>query len=642
MIVHPEHRKWTKFLWVNSEREAQLIYQFNVLIFGSRSSPFILSQVLETHTSSRAKPICNLASYFYVDNLVKTYEDESELIREKVVIDSVLEEANMPLRGWISISKTFNNTYQVNEPSLQMVLGISWNVISDCITMVVSKKYPIELSSWKATKRNFLSALVAIFDPLGLIAPLVLPGKLLLQQLWLNKVGWDELLSKEHNQIALNFLKDLSQIGIFEFPRKAVTLHSELHIFVDSSSKAFGAVAYSYDRRTNESNLLTSKQRVTPCGKKKLTIPKLELTATLVGARLARHLMTLFDFSSIHLWTDSSVVLSWLNHLDNLKDVYVSNRTVELRYLIDACTIHMHHISTKCNPAHILSRGCTVKQLVNHQLWLHGPVECMHNASTNPSSSPQLSYVHVANVLSEIQSIPPTPPVIDVSRFSTYNKLIAVVSRILALFKSSRSPLEVLVIQEQKLHCPILYQYLDNPNMVVSLEVKKLVSQLNLIKENGILKCKGRINKSDLNAETHTPYYLPKQSMLLRLLLTHIHVMNSHSPVLPTLTLLRQNFWVPRCRPLISLLNRNRVTCRKLRPRAYQVPPPPPLPKERTRYERPFQTIGVDNTGAFTVLMEDGFESQLYITFFVCATTRAVHLEVSPTLTTREILVGIQ
>ena len=266
----------------------------------------------------------------------------------------------------------------------------------------------------------------------------------------------------------------------------------------------------------------------------------------------------------------------------------------------------------------------------------------MHNVSTNPSSSPHLSFVHVANVLAEIQPIPHTPPVIDISRFSSYNKLIAVVSSILALFKSSRSPLEVLVIQEQRLHCPTLYQYLDNLNMVVPLEVKKLVSQLNPIKENGILKCKGRINKSDLNAETYTPYYLPKQSMLLRLLITHIHVMNSHSPVLPILTLLRQNFWVPRSRPLVSLLNRNCVTCRKLRPRAYQVPPPPPLPKERTRYERPFQTVGVDNTGTFTVLMEDGSESQLYITIFVCATTRAVHLEVSPTLTTRDFLLAFR
>ena len=138
----------------------------------------------------------------------------------------------------------------------------------------------------------------------------------------------------------------------------------------------------------------------------------------------------------------------------------------------------------------------------------------MHTVSTNPSSSPPLPFVHVANVFAEIQPIPPTPPVIDISRFNSYNKLIAVVSRILALLKSSRSPLEILVIQEQKLHCPTLYQYLDTPNMVVSLEVKKMVAQLNLIKENGVLKCKGRINKSDLNAETHTPYYLPKQSVM--------------------------------------------------------------------------------------------------------------------------------
>ena len=366
----------------------------------------------------------------------------------------------------------------------------------------------------------------------------MLPDKLLLQQLWLEKVGWDELLSAEHKLIALNFLKDFSQIEIFEFPRKAVSMYSELHILVDSSSKTFGVVAYSYDRRTNESILLVSKQRVTPCGKKKLTIPKLELTTSLVGARLARHLMTLFDFSSIHLWTDSSVVLSWLSHLDNIKVVYVSNRTVELRYLIDACTIHMHHINTKCNPADILSRGCKIRQLVDHQLWFHGPVECMQNVSTNQSSSPQLSFVHEANVVAEIQPLPPMQPVIDISKFSSYNKLIAVVSRILALFKSSKSPLEVLIIQEQKLHCLTLYQYINNPNMVVSLDIKKLVSQLNLIKENGILKCKGRINKSDLNVETYTPYYLPNKSMLIGLLINHIHVMNSHSPVLPTLTLL--------------------------------------------------------------------------------------------------------
>ena len=49
-------------------------------------------------------------------------------------------------------------------------------------------------------------------------------------------------LSPEHKQSAVNLLRELSQIEVFEFPRKAISMHSELHIFVDSSSKAFGAV----------------------------------------------------------------------------------------------------------------------------------------------------------------------------------------------------------------------------------------------------------------------------------------------------------------------------------------------------------------------------------------------------------------
>ena len=61
---------------------------------------------------------------------------------------------------------------------------------------------------------------------------------------------------------------------------------------------------------------------------------------------------------------------------------------------------------------------------------------------------------------------------------------------------------------------------------------------------------------------------------------------------------------------------------------------------QRVCYERPFQSDGIDNTGAFTVLKEDGSEGQTYITIFVCATTIAVHLEMTPTLTTRDFLLA--
>ena len=181
-------------------------------------------------------------------------------------------------------------------------------------------------------------------------------------------VGW-VTVSRTHPNCC-QFSEWTKSIWIVQISKESYNYAAwiRLHVFVDSSSRAFGAVAYSYNRESNNSNILASKQRVTPSGKQKLIIPKVELTASLVGARLAHHRMKLFTFSFIHLWTDNYVVLSWLNHLDSIKDVYASNRTVELRYLIDVCDMHMHHIPTKHNPSDILPRGCKVKQLIKHDL----------------------------------------------------------------------------------------------------------------------------------------------------------------------------------------------------------------------------------------------------------------------------------
>ena len=57
-------------------------------------------------------------------------------------------------------------------------------------------------------------------------------------------------------------------------------------MFADASSKAYGAAVYTVDVTHIRSNLLISKARVAPCKEGRLTIPKLELTTSLIGARL--------------------------------------------------------------------------------------------------------------------------------------------------------------------------------------------------------------------------------------------------------------------------------------------------------------------------------------------------------------------
>ena len=126
-------------------------------------------------------------------------------------------------------------------------------------------------------------------------------------------------------------LVDLQRVGEFFFPRHILYGRTELHVFTDASSRAYGAAVYAVNDTCTRSDLLMSKARVAPCREGRLTIPKLELTASLIGARLIHYLTHLFKFKTIYIWSDSKVVISWITSDKDIKDVYVANRTARAR-----------------------------------------------------------------------------------------------------------------------------------------------------------------------------------------------------------------------------------------------------------------------------------------------------------------------
>ena len=208
--------------------------------------------------------------------------------------------------------------------------------------------------SWRYTKRKVLSLVSSIYDPLGWVSPLTVRGKMFIQTLWKEKMGWGQKLNPDQVKVIYDILVDLRRVTEFIFPRHVLYEHSELPVFTDTSSKAYGAAVYTVNDTHTQSNLLISKARVAPCREDRLTIPKLELTASLIGARLINYLTNLHKYETIYLWSDS-IVISWITSDKDIKDVYVANRIAEVKTLITRHNVNVMYVPTKANPADYLS-----------------------------------------------------------------------------------------------------------------------------------------------------------------------------------------------------------------------------------------------------------------------------------------------
>lgn len=115
-----------------------------------------------------------------------------------------------------------------------------------------------------------LSAIAQIFDPLGLIGPVVLAAKLFLRQLWQLKSSWDAPIDENLDTFWSNFYNQLNKLNDIRISRHVIlpkSIFVVMHIFSDASQRAYGACVYikSQDEHGNVIvRLLTSKSRVAP------------------------------------------------------------------------------------------------------------------------------------------------------------------------------------------------------------------------------------------------------------------------------------------------------------------------------------------------------------------------------------------
>ena len=183
------------------------------------------------------------------------------------------------------------------------------------------------------TKRGLLSTLSSLYDPLGLVSPFILRARQIFQQLCRLKLEWDDSLPTEMQDPWGRWLADLPKLKGFAVPRclkpKGKKIESaQLHHFSDALEMAYGAASYIRVVCLDGSvqvHLLMAKSRLASL--KGSTIPRLELAGALEAVRLDRILQQELEVEPqpAVFWTDSTIVLWYVNHTEKRFQTYVAN-----------------------------------------------------------------------------------------------------------------------------------------------------------------------------------------------------------------------------------------------------------------------------------------------------------------------------
>ena len=649
-----------KFCFFRKINGRYVPYRYNTIIFGFVSSPFILNYILQHHLSCHEnKDVASLIrDKFYVDNLVLSSNQEMTLPFVINSIKEIMNSGGLPLREWGSncpaVLSLLEESEKVNSSETK-ILGYVYNSSSDILQLKVN-----HLNREASSKRQILSALSSVFDPVGIFSPILLQGKLIIRKLCQLVVDWDQPVSPEISKLWIRFCDKFEEVSQTAFFRKSFDTSKpvKLFLFADASKEAYGCSIYAV--QGNYRALIFAKTKVSPI--KERTLPSLELLAAQLALKcfstiFESSLLNCTKFDSITLFIDSQVVLSWiLTNKAPKRNTFVNNRLKEISKSLESiaekfCRISLAYIPSEHNMADLVTKPCSAKQFLdNFDSWVRGP-SWLDSAPENWPKG-QLGCIPVAvkgDLISPIMFPVNKEPLVNISNFSSFTKLIGVVTKFFsAVFKFKRSssdPVEAatnyLMKTMQGEAFPLELSFLKDRNS--SSEVPSLVKQFNLfLDEHGVIRSKGRIDKNvELKYDVVNPILVPKQHHLTKLLIYYAHCKCMHMGLQSTLSFLRMHgLWIVKARQAVLSVLKDCVVCKRYNASSVKYPTPASLPKSRVTLSVPFAHTGVDYTGHLWLREKNGERIKAYILIFTCFNTRAIHLEVVQSMTTSEFILA--
>ena len=665
--ITEEDRDAVRFLWqddMNSTDSPQ-VYQMLYHILGAKDSPCCASYALRKTAMDYEQDFAEetkrtVFRNFYMDDLIKSVKDTKQAVELSYELIKMLSKGGFNLTKFNSNSphvlkqlpesaKAPSHQMNFDDNQVERALGIQWMVKKDVFTFTSVKK------DLPPTKRNILSITSSIFDPLGFLSPFILNAKILLQELWRRKYTWDAAIDHNLQKTWFQWTDQLSQLQNISIPRcygsNCDPEIIELHIFSDASESAFASAAYIRIKDVSgsfNSSLIMAKSRLAPL--RAITIPRLELQGAVLSARMKEFILKEIDlnFDSIMFWTDSMTTLQYIYNETRRFKTFVANRVTEIREVTDVES--WKHVDGKENPADLATRGMLLDDLKSNDLWFNGPSFLQSNMDLK-ASVPQLDnvndedleikrsnvYVNISlpsSILSTLQNL---------DRWEEVVTTIAWAKRFFTCVLSKDPPVNEIPSSQERVNSEkTLLKLIQKDTLGAEMEAtakgKELPKNSPLVKldpyvdKEGLMRVGGRLINANLPCCSRQ-IILPSDHPIVEMLIQHVHRTNAHCGREYLLSILRQNYWVIKSRPLIKKVIHRCFICAKRRAKA-KPPFMANIPTARLAINcPPFYNTGIDYFGPLYVVVKRS-KVKRWGCIFTCMTTRGIHLEVADTLST--------
>lgn len=707
--IKSEDRQAQRFIFRTNPNKPVSIFVMDVATFGSTSSPcsaqYVKNQNAKEYAAEYPEAAAAIIDRHYVDDYFQSFDTVQEAILRAKQVSFIHSKAGFEIHNWVSNSpevlrglKEHKSVEKIHfnrnkETESERVLGIIWDPEHD--EFFFSTQHREELNPFmngekRPTKRMVLSCVMGFFDPLGLLSLFTIHGKVIVQHLWRSGCGWDQEISDDCWEMWKRWIGLLPDVGAIRIPRCYTgdvlpsSIESlEIHIFTDASEQAYGCVAYLRAVISGEvrCNLIMSRAKVAPL--KRQSIPRLELMAAVLGARIYQTILETHTLKFQHctLWTDSRTVYSWI-HSDQHKykqfvafrigEIWESTKVTDWRW-----------IPSKFNLADMLTKwGHDGPSLTNEGEWFAGasflykpvdqwPSQVTPIDETNEDARGVVLFHEVVDAYANSKWMTMLRVTANVVRFTANCRRKQKGEPILASqatenqqkqirtkLRAIKKPLQQEEFQEAEniLWKQVQFESFPDEMSILTKNLERtsnhslpkierssvLYNLTPLLDEKGVLRVGGRMEKSEmLPFDTKFPVILSRKHEITKKLIQFYHEKYGHAYRETVFNELRKKFYIPNLRAAIKEVMKKCMWCKVKRCQP-KVPIMAPLPIQRiTPCLRPFSSVGVDYLGPIVVSVGRRKEKR-WVAVFTCLAVRAVHLEVVYSLTTQSCLMAIR